>query len=238
MTETGDFGVDDIRKWMCEVRDLRDAREAANSGLGGLLFLFGIQNSWRKKGSSYTHTQIMRMLATDDKRALAPLLQALSLPLGKLKAPVLSTVTRLLFSFEKGDSLEILGPARWRLFHVLEKECPSQSSDLLLGVLYALEKSGTTEDLSAMQFLSVRYNTNAEQQILAAARKCAMAIHGRRGMEKDKKVLLRSTEDLTYPAELLRATRVLPHHEPDMLLRTPDDGLRVGEEVIESDARR
>jgi hypothetical protein len=68
-----------------------------------------------------------------------------------------------------------------------------------------------------MHFLSLRYNTNAEELINSAAYRCVHAIHGRRDLERDRKVLLRTTDE--QPDDLLRATRVLPYHEPEMLLR-------------------
>lgn len=220
MVGLAEFTLDDIYTWIDEMVAEKDDRESS-SAVADLLFLFGVRLPRRARRRTHTYKQIVRMLDTADKRAIGPLLLALSLPIGNLRPVVIRALTRLLRSLQKGDNLDSLGPFRWRLFRALEERNPHQDSLFQLAILHAFETCGTDDDIFLIRALApLRYNTNVEQDIVNATHRCLVTIREREDRTRVRHRLLRSTADQKDPAELLRSVPVSPYHEPEKLLRT------------------
>src|SRR5947209_7355769 len=100
MAGHAEFTLDDIYTWIDEMIAEKDAREAS-SFASDLLFLVGIRLTRSPRRRTHTHTQLVRMLETTDKRAIGPLLLALTLPIGNVRPAVIGALTRLLRSLEK-----------------------------------------------------------------------------------------------------------------------------------------
>ncbi len=185
---------------------------AALLSIGGQVF-----SVWANRGSA-------RRLATlDDPRAIAPLLETYEKSLFWKESEVKQTLIRLLRNVKASDA-DIVGASgrKWLVRKLKGERWSSDSADLNIAILKALEQIGDASDVPVIERLA---KSARHPDVRRAALECLPALMERTAPEQNRQTLLRPA---IASCDLLRPAHGVAEPDPQTLLRpaSPEESER------------
>ena len=156
----------------------------------------------------------------DDVRAVGPLAEALSIPDLNVRTAVARALMRLSPLLQTTDAEWIDASQRAALHRVLKSSNPEKETEFILVILQALT---TIEDISALPTLEALARRDAvtadERRVQEAAAQCVATLEAVRDRLLIPMTLLRASEAVAAPEQLLRAAQGGVETPPQQLLR-------------------